>query len=97
MYDTYRDGLKGRPQADLDTPPLLEGRDAFLLEFRRWREDDAPVFLEVYKERIFPPQMPFPSSPKYCSMYWPSFTKIMIKVIPKKYIRKLSMCQKKRS
>ena len=26
--------------ADLDTPPLLEGRDAFLLEFWRWREDD---------------------------------------------------------
>ena len=97
MYDTYRDGLKGRPQADLDTPPLLEGRDAFFLEFRRWREDDAPVFLEVYKERSFPPQMPFPSSPKYCGMYWPSFTKIKIKLIEKKYIRKPSMCRKKRS
>ena len=53
-----------------------------------------PEFLEGHKERSFPPQMPFPSPPKYCSIYWPSFTKIMIKVIQKKYFRKLSMCQR---
>ena len=54
-----------------------------------------PEFLEGHKERSFPPQMPFPSSPKYCGMYWPSFTKIKIKLIEKKYIRKPSMCRKK--